>query len=466
MEKVAGEVININNEYKTYQAYKAAVDSEMQKSAESFVRIGYLLKLARDTDILKSTPYGSVNEFAHQEYGLDKSQVSRFIRINDEYSEEGYSDRLMEKYKGYGYAKLALMLLLPASIAGEISPGYSKSEIQAVKEEIDAERKVTDIEVMLEGRDQKQEAMGSTLEKAVHQLGHDQPELYAKLFQAQSESYPRLYKNQQEEYAGRASRIIAEILAPSGEAIHSVRIRGTGRVMISIKGMDREITVVNVRSEEKESFSWQQMTAAVDALMAQGESSDYKKEWEMLYGETFPLKDQPEWAEDAPVQTRPAPKKQGRVTRAEPVKEEKAGEIRETEEKQENSTAKEPEAAGAALSAPESDGTKAEPERETDAGEDELPGQMQLEKDFPEYCPETEKAEVAPVQPENQNKGKHLRELKNHLEEVYKYAEAGEYKDAGLYMMLAERSLKALIQIKKPADMENRDEQINEAASV
>lgn len=64
MEKVAGEVININNEYKTYQAYKAAVDSEMQKSAESFVRIGYLLKLARDTDILKSTPYGSVNVYA------------------------------------------------------------------------------------------------------------------------------------------------------------------------------------------------------------------------------------------------------------------------------------------------------------------------------------------------------------------------------------------------------------------
>lgn len=466
MEKAAGEVININNEYKTYQAYKAAVDSEMKKSAESFVRIGYLLKLARDTDILKGTPYGSVNEFARQEYGLDKSQVSRFIRINDEYSEGGYSDRLMEKYRGYGCAKLALMLLLPESIAGEISPGYSKSEIQAVKEEIDEEKKVTDIEVMLEGRDQKQEAMESILEKAVHQLGHDQPELYMKLFLAQCGNYPGLYKNQQEEYAGRASGIMAEILAPSGEAIHSVRIRGTGRVMISIKGADREITVVNVRSEEKESFSWQQMAAAVDALMAQGEASDYKKEWEMLYGETFPVKDQPEWAEDAPVQARPAPKKQGRVTRAEPVKEEKTGGIREAEEKQENSTVKEPEAADAAQPAPESDGTKAEPERETDAGEGELPGQMQLEKDFPEYCPETEKAEVAPVQPENQIKEKYIRKLKDRLEEVYKHAEAGEYKGAELYMKLAERVLKALMQIKKPAGTEDRDEQINEAASV
>ena len=110
MEMVKGEVISIK-EYSSYQEYKAAVDSEMQRSAESFVRIGYLLKLARDTDILAGTPYGSVNEFAQAEYGLDRSQVSRFIRINDEYSEGGYSDHLMEKYRGYGYAKLALSLI-------------------------------------------------------------------------------------------------------------------------------------------------------------------------------------------------------------------------------------------------------------------------------------------------------------------------------------------------------------------
>lgn len=451
MEKVAGEVININNEYKTYQDYKAAVDCEMQKSAESFVRIGYLLKLARDTDILKDTPYGSVNEFARQEYGLDKSQVSRFIRINDEYSEGGYSGQLMEKYRGYGYAKLALMLLLPAAIAEEISPGYSKSEIQAVKEEIDEEKKVSDIEVMLEGRDQKQESMDSTLDKVIHQLGHDHPELYAGMFKAQCEDYPDPDESPmgQEEYTGRVSRILSEILAPSGEAIHSVRLRGTGRMIMSIKGADREITVVNVRSGEKESFSWQQMAAAVDALVAPGASSDYKKEWELLYGEAFPARDESGQAEPAPVQTRPAPRKQGRVTRARTTGEEKAGGTRETENKQENIGIKGTEAAGPGRHPSGVDETtEKEDESKPDTGEGGVPGQMQIEKDFPEYCPGTENTEVAPVQPESGLYEKHLGELKYHLDEVYKYAEAGEYKDAQLYMMLAETSLKALAQLK------------------
>lgn len=93
MEPLTGEILNINNEYGSYQEYKAAVDTELQRSAESFVRIGYLLKVARDTDILSGSGYGSVNEFADAEYNLDKSQVSRFIRINDEYSEGGYSGR-------------------------------------------------------------------------------------------------------------------------------------------------------------------------------------------------------------------------------------------------------------------------------------------------------------------------------------------------------------------------------------
>ena len=116
MEPLTGEVLNIGNEYGSYQEYKEAVDTELQKSAEGFVRIGYLLKVARDTDILKESGYGSVNEFAEAEYSLDKSQVSRFIRINDEYSEGGYSDRLQTKYRNFGYAKLAIMLTLPAAV--------------------------------------------------------------------------------------------------------------------------------------------------------------------------------------------------------------------------------------------------------------------------------------------------------------------------------------------------------------
>ena len=69
-----------------YSEYKMALDTELQKTADSFVKIGYLLKLARDTNVLAESGYKTVAEFAAAEYNLDKTQVSRFISINDKFS--------------------------------------------------------------------------------------------------------------------------------------------------------------------------------------------------------------------------------------------------------------------------------------------------------------------------------------------------------------------------------------------
>ena len=106
---------------KTFSEWQQELDTELVKSAESFVKIGYLLKVARDTDILANSGYGNVVEFAKARYGLDKTQVSRFIHINDRFSEDGNSAELQDRYKGMGYAKLTIMLQLPDEINEEIS---------------------------------------------------------------------------------------------------------------------------------------------------------------------------------------------------------------------------------------------------------------------------------------------------------------------------------------------------------
>ena len=144
---------NVIEKYRSYQEYKAELDSELSKTAEGFVRIGYLLRLAEDTDILKESGYSSVLEFAQAEYNIDKTQVSRFININKKFSEGGYSDRLQEKYRGFGYSKLTLMMQLPDTVNEELTPDYSKSEIQQIKNQIDKENKTTDLEIMMEGQD-------------------------------------------------------------------------------------------------------------------------------------------------------------------------------------------------------------------------------------------------------------------------------------------------------------------------
>lgn len=133
MEQVIG--------YRSYQEYKQELDTELKKTAEGFVRIGYLLKVARDTSILAESQYDNVVDFARAEYGLDKTQVSRFMNINDKFSEGGYAPELKAEYQGFGYAKLSIMLLLPEDVNNVLTPDYSKAEIQQIKDEVDEEKK-------------------------------------------------------------------------------------------------------------------------------------------------------------------------------------------------------------------------------------------------------------------------------------------------------------------------------------
>ncbi|MBQ9489364.1 MAG: hypothetical protein IJU80_05480 [Lachnospiraceae bacterium] len=257
--------------YQSYQDYKQELDGELQKTAESFVRIGYLLKVARDTNVLAESGYKSVAEFAQAEYNLDKTQVSRFISINDKFSENGNSDRLLPEYQGYGYAKLTIMLQIPTEIAGELSPNMSKADIQAIKEEIDEERKITDIEVALEAKRWDLEDM-TILEKVMYLLmdenGDDK--LYGKIWDA----YRRW---------GIDEKTIRPIMAPSGEKVFSVRIPQTGMVLMIMDDAKDEISITNTRTSEKEVFSWLDV-AETAAMMADPGKETMEECWEEIYG--------------------------------------------------------------------------------------------------------------------------------------------------------------------------------------
>lgn len=300
--------------YTDYQEYKAALDAELQQSAESFVRIGYMLKLARDTDILTGSGYNSVNEFAREEYNIDKTMVSRFISINDRFSEGGNSDRLQEQYRGFGYAKLTLMLQLPDAVAEELSPEFSKTDVQAIKEEVEAERQISDLEVMMEEKDKAKGWLETNLQKVLYQLGMENPEKYRDIHTAMK--------------AADRKRTLNETLAPTGENIYSVRIPGTGRLMLSVKGMDRDISLVNVRTGEKETYTWSELELAAELIVNAELSAEasYELNYEKDFPKTEPVPE-PKKQEIAPVQPKKEPKKQKKqekVTKAKPKKEEAA----------------------------------------------------------------------------------------------------------------------------------------------
>lgn len=238
----------------TYRELKVAMDSEMGKTAENFVRIGYLFKMARDTDVLQESGYSSYLEFAEKEYSMDKSQVSRFINIHTKFSDPEDPTRLSEKYQGFGSAKLAIMLTLPDTIIEELTPTFAKSDIQAVKEELEAESKISDLEVIAEQAETAKEADGQQEPDILHQVVGQilDGDLYMRI------------KIRQALKSSRKEALLQEILAPAGEAMHSVRIKGTGRLMLSVKGLDTEIALINVRSDSKEIYSWDALIQAVE----------------------------------------------------------------------------------------------------------------------------------------------------------------------------------------------------------
>lgn len=308
---------------KSYQEYKKELDGELQKTAEGFVRIGYLLKVARDTNVLAASGYKNVAEFAQAEYNLDKTQVSRFISINDKFSEGGYSDRLQADYRSYGYAKLTIMLQLPDEINDLLSPAMSKVEIQTIHEEYKEEMQISDLEVMMEEPlDNKQDAVaggeeqerqqarvygeGTVLDKAVYMICRNEPEIYEQAF------YEMGGSNQSEG--------IYDAFVPNDEQLFIVRIPAVGKLTVSIKGMSAPVRLVNMRNGEQEEYAWDDVMAAFAKCVPEDAEEtinnyDAKKCWEEVYGEPWPIVEQKE--EVAPVQQpkaeKPKPKKESKV---------------------------------------------------------------------------------------------------------------------------------------------------------
>lgn len=280
----------------TYREFKNTLDTEVNRVADGFVKIGYLLKVARDTDILQQSGYKTVAEFAKSEYGFDKDMVSRYIAINDRYSINGYGDHLATLYQGRGFAKLAEMLTLSDEVIETINPQLTRREIQQIKDEIKDENKISELEVQMEKQDNAQTKLETTLAKALHQYGKDNPHDYTALWKAINKTVDI----EREELIEK----IMDAIAPSGTMTILVRISGIGRMIISINGKENNITMVNARSNEKEEYTWNQMILVLKELCIS--ESTAKEAWQQLYEEEFPEepkeKEEQKKTEVAPVQ--------------------------------------------------------------------------------------------------------------------------------------------------------------------
>lgn len=373
-----------------YRKYKQELDGAFTQAAEKFVLIGYLLREAVETDILRSSGYKNMEEFAYAEYGVDPSQANRFININRRFSEGGNSKQLKQQYRGIGSSKLAVMLTIPDEINEVLPKNLTKEELKEIQAEVKAENQVSDIEVEIE----KAEAAavtdkpmlppeGSPLERNLWQLGKEQEELFRKLWMVCFMETASGNRNNAE---------IMDVLIPQGDAVYTVRIPGERRTQIIVNS--EGAAVVNLKTLERNKYTEDQICLAVRSLIDGGSSPE--EQYKMLYGEDLT----PEEPEVAPVQQdepkkekKPEKRKESRVTKA------------NTEKKKPKEPERKPEQMTIPGAAP--DPAQNEPEtqandssyRETDAdnqntdtmeSEEQVPGQTDLENDFPQYCPDAD----------------------------------------------------------------------------
>lgn len=262
--------MNETVKFTDYKQFKVEFDQEIGRQAEGFVRMGYLLKVARDTNILWESGYKSIAEFAWGEYKLPDYTVTNMIKINDRYSEGGYSERIADRYRGFGSSLLAEMLTLSDQVIDALPDGIKREEIRNIKSEIKEENRITDLEVLME--EPEQQEAENNLERVL-----------LMYFYENRREYPKLHRMILDGELKKRNAV--DLLAPNGSAVKFARVRGTGKFMLSIKGEDQDLELLNVRSNEGEKYTWDDCIRALGKMFRGSRES--RKDWEFIYGEAY-----------------------------------------------------------------------------------------------------------------------------------------------------------------------------------
>ena len=252
-----------------YVAFKQELDREMYQAADSFVRIGYLLKEARDTGILEGSGYATMSEFAKVEYGLSPDQTSRFISVYERFGDgEGH---LKSEYSEHGQTKLIEMLSLPEAVAESIPPELPREEIRQIKQEVKEEQQATPIERMIEETDIPENLNDLEAFLFVHLKS---PDIFRKYWESMKTISAVDIEN------------LLKMFEPSGIAVITERLPRRGRIMLSFNGTNNKPAIVDVRQDTRTEFEWADLHEALSWRLYPGEmiSDTPEEDYEKTYG--------------------------------------------------------------------------------------------------------------------------------------------------------------------------------------
>lgn len=116
-----------------YDTTKRIIRADLANMQRSFIDIGCQMMQVRDRELYKDGGYDSVWAFAEQEFGIQRSTASRWMKMCQKFSVDGSSPVLKDEYKDFGKSQLQEMLYLEDEQLEEVTPGMTVKEIRELR---------------------------------------------------------------------------------------------------------------------------------------------------------------------------------------------------------------------------------------------------------------------------------------------------------------------------------------------
>lgn len=117
----------------SYKDAKIFIRTNLTSAARSFIAVGYYLKHIRDTVGYTEDGFADIWEFAQAEYGISKSTASRYMTMNDRFSQGGNSPMIRDEYKEFGKSQLQEMLSLTDEQLEQVRPTDRVEDIRNMR---------------------------------------------------------------------------------------------------------------------------------------------------------------------------------------------------------------------------------------------------------------------------------------------------------------------------------------------
>lgn len=117
----------------SYEEAKNILREKMDVMKKNFIAAGYYMKYIRDNELFREDGYESIWEFAEDNYGIQKSTASRWMAMNDKFSQGGNSPILAAEFRGFEKSQLQEMLYLDDKQIETVTPDMTVKEIREVR---------------------------------------------------------------------------------------------------------------------------------------------------------------------------------------------------------------------------------------------------------------------------------------------------------------------------------------------